>query len=206
MNYLLIDESDPADSFECEGKVLKPFFASTKLFREKQNLELLHKGRNVENALKRNKTNYFNLVHFSAHGTYNRSTKTQLDYSVIVQRRKGKDIEIFRPDSVVRTGLMADVFLSTNCQSFNPLFVDVLKNYQGISNYIAPVNSPYIGNTLIFSMMFYNTLLRRIRKNANHISDEIAIDSFQETKRCYSKYNKEEDFRLFNVGYNKTFK
>lgn len=157
MNYLLVDESDPADYFECEGAVLKTFFASSKMFNTKQSLELIRKNKDIELSLKRNKHNHFNIVQFSAHGFYNTGAKTDLDYSGFVKRRGNKrDIEIFRPDSIVRTGLHADIFLSTNCETFNPLFIDVLKHYKGVSNYIAPVNSPYIGNTLIFSMMFYS--------------------------------------------------
>jgi hypothetical protein len=160
MNYCLIDESDPNDFLECEGHVLQTFLASSGLFNHKKNLELIRKNNHIENSLKRNKDNYFNIVQFSAHGGYEPPTKTKIGYSNIVKRRGNReDIEIFRPDSIVRTGLKADVFLSTNCQTFNPLFLDIIKNYHGISNFIAPVNSPYIGNTLIFSMMFYNLLL-----------------------------------------------
>lgn len=206
MNYCLIDESDPFDYFECEGKVLKTFFTSSKLFNEKKSLDLIHKEKNIEHSLKYNKINHFNIVQFSAHGNYTPHTKTKLDYSTIVQRRRGKDIEIFRPDSIVRTGLKADLFFSTNCQTFNPLFIDIVKNYKGISNYIAPINSPYIGNTLIFSMMFYNLLLRKIRTNAVRISDNNIIDSFVQTKEAYKNYNDYEDYRLYNCKYGQVFK
>ena len=70
----------------------------------------------------------------------------------------------------------------------------------------APVNSPYIGNTLIFSMMFYNLLLRKIRKNAVRISDESIIASFKLAKIAYSKYNSKEDYRLYNRNSDKVFK
>jgi hypothetical protein len=204
MNYLLVDESDPTDCFECEGAVLKTFFASSAIFGT-NSLELIRKNKGIESSLKRNKIKYFNIVQFSAHGTYTAQTRNNLDYSAIVQRRKGHDIEIFRPDSIVRTGLQADVFLSTNCQTFNPLFLDVIRNYKGISNFIAPVNSPYIGNTLIFSMMFYNLLLRRIRINAVKISDDAIIDCFLRAKASYSKYVPNENFRLYNRKMNKVF-
>ena len=206
MNYCLIDESDPEDLFECEGHVLKTFFASSNLFTSQQNLELIRKSKSIESALKKFKTNYFNIVQFSAHGTYQPPTKTKLDYSTIVRRKGNKDIEIFRPDSIVRTGLKADVFISTNCETFNPLFIDVIRNYKGISNFIAPVNSPYIGNTLIFSMMFYNILLRKIRKNSTKITDNNIIESFKRAKNSYKKYNSKEDFRLYNCKYNQVFK
>lgn len=203
MNYCLIDESDPNDFLECEGHILKTFFASAKLFNHKESLELIRKNNHIENSLKRNKNNYFNIVQFSAHGTYKATTKNKLDYSVIVKKRiNRKDIEIFRPDSIVRTGLRADVFLSTNCQTFNPMFIDIIKNYKGVSNFIAPVNSPYIGNTLIFSMMFYNLLLRKVRTNSTKISDTHIIEAFKETKYAYRKYNSFEDYKLYNSKYN----
>lgn len=207
MNYLLVDESDPADYFECEGAVLKTFFASSKMFTAKNSLELIRKNKDIELSLKRNKNNYFNIVQFSAHGFYHTGVETDLDYSGFVKRRGNKsDVEIFRPDSIVRTGLQADIFLSTNCQTFNPLFIDVLKHYKGVSNYIAPVNSPYIGNTLIFSMMFYNLLFRKVRINATKIPDEKIIDCFIQTKSSYKSYNSKEDFRLYNVKFGRVYK
>jgi hypothetical protein len=206
MNYLLVDESDPDDFLECEGHVLKTFFESAKLFNKKQSLELIRKGNHIEDRIKKNKTQHFNIVQFSAHGNYFKGTKTTLDYSTIVKRRGGKDVEIFRPDSIVRTGLQADIFLSTNCQTFNSQFIEIIRNYNGVANYIAPVNSPYIGNTLIFSMMFYNLLLRRIRTKAIKISDKSIIESFFLAKASYVKYNEKEDFRLYNKQYNEVFK
>jgi len=206
MNYCLIDDSDPDDFLECEGDVLKTFFASSKLFNERNNFELIRKNRQIEQTLMRNKNNYFNIVQFSAHGSYKPSTRTKLDYSVIVQRRGNKqDIEIFRPDSIVRTGLKADLFFSTNCQTFNPHFIDILKNYSGVSNFIAPVNSPYIGNTLVFAMMFYNLLFRKVRRNATAIKDTAIIESFISAKKSYKNYNSEEHFKLYNCKQNKTF-
>ena len=201
MNYCLIDESDPNDFLECEGDVLKTFFKSAGIFNQKQCLELIRTSNHIETSLKQNKSNYFNIVQFSAHGSYTAATKNKLDYSTIVKRRSTKkDIEIFRPDSIVRTGLQADVFLSTNCQTFNPLFIDIIKNYKGVSNFIAPVNSPYIGNTLIFSMMFYNLLLRNVRKNGVKISDDAVIKAFKQTKIAYKKYNSFEDYKLYNTN------
>ena len=196
----------PNDWLECEGHVLKTFFESFKLFNEKQSLVSIRKTSQIELSLKKHADNYFNMVHISAHGFYKHNTKTHLDYSYIVQRRGNKDIEIFRPDSIVRTGLKADIILSKNCQTFNPVFIDVIKNYKGVSNFIAPVNSPYIGNTLVFSMMFYNLLLRTIRKNTVRISDENIIASFKLAKLAYSKYNSREDYRLYNRASNKVFK
>ena len=207
MNYLLVDESDPNDFLECEGDVLKTFFSSSGLFNKKENLELIRNCDHVEKRLKKNKNNYFNIVQFSAHGTYENATRTRLDYTTIVKRRGEKeDIEIFRPDSIVRTGLQADIFLSTNCQTFNPLFIDTLKHYKGISNFIAPVNSPYIGNTLVFSMMFYNLLLRRIKTKSTKITDDSIINAFLNAKASYRRYNKTEDFRLFNSCEKKIYK
>ncbi|MBA3705278.1 MAG: hypothetical protein H0W84_05090 [Bacteroidetes bacterium] len=206
MNYLLIDESDPGDIFECEGEVLKTFFSSTKIFNSKESLELIRKNNHIEQRLKKNDSNYFNIVQFSAHGNYTAKTRTNLEYSAIVKRRGTKDTEIFRPDSIVRTGLKTDIFFSTNCETFNSLFIDVIKHYKGVSNFIAPVNSPYIGNTLIFSMMFYNILLRRIRINATKITNENIIESFKLAKSSYKKYNSKEDFRLYNCKYDKVFK
>ncbi|MGQ0826978.1 MAG: hypothetical protein ACT4ON_01155 [Bacteroidota bacterium] len=206
MNYLLIDESDPGDIFECEGEVLKTFFASTRIFNSKHNQELIRKNSHVEQILKAKQNNYFNIVQFSAHGNYTVKTKNNLDYSAIIKRRGCNNTEIFRPDSIVRTGLRADVFLSTNCKTFNPVFIDVIRHYKGVSNFIAPINSPYIGNTLIFSMMFYNLLLRKIRINTRKIPDDTVITAFKQAKASYKRYNSEEDFRLYNCKYNKVFK
>lgn len=206
MNYLLIDESDPEDIFECEGDVLKTFFASTKIFHSKNNLELIRKNKSIEQKLKAKKNHYFNIVQFSAHGNYTVKTQRNLDYSAIIKSRGNKDTEIFRPDSIVRTGLQTDIFLSTNCKTFNPLFIDVIRHYKGVSNFIAPVNSPYIGNTLIFSMMFYNLLLRKIRINTRKIPDDNVIEAFKQAKYSYKKYNSKEDFRLYNCKYDKTFR
>ncbi len=206
MNYLLVDESDPGDIFECEGAVLKTFFKSTQIFTSKENLELIRKNIPIEKRLARNSNNYFNIVQFSAHGNYSEKTKANLEYSAIVKRRGLVDTEIFRPDSIVRTGLKADIFFSTNCQTFNPLFIDVLRHYKGISNFIAPVNSPYIGNTLVFAMMFYNVLLRKLRVNSVKFTDDNIIDSFKVAKGAYKKYNSDEDFRLYNCKYNEIFK
>lgn len=96
MNYLLVDESDPGDIFECEGEVLKAFFTSTRIFNSKENLELIRKNTHVEKRLAKNYNNYFNIVQFSAHGSYTEKTKANLDYSVIVKRRGLIDTEIFR--------------------------------------------------------------------------------------------------------------
>lgn len=207
MNYCLIDESDPNDFLECEGSVLKTFFASSGIFNNKHNLELIRKNQHIENRLMRNKNNYFNIVQFSAHGGYEAPTKTKLAYTNIVKRNGNKeDIEIFKPDSIVRTGLKADIFLSTNCQTFNPIFIDIIKNYPGVSNFIAPANRPFIGDTLIFSLMFYNQLLRKIRSNTTKISDNYIVDAFKTTNNAYKKYNSVDEFRLYNKNMNRIFK
>lgn len=199
MNYCLIDESDSNDFLECEGDVLKTFFKSSGAFLEKNNLELIRKGVNIEKRIKTHKTQSFNIVQFSAHGTYKKPTRTKLEYSGII-RRKGnnRDVELFRPDSIVRTGLKADLFFSTNCQTFNPQFIDLLRHYKGISNFIAPVNSPYIGNTLVFSMMFYNSLYRKIKSNSSKINDLDIITSFKRTSKAFKKYQINEEYRLYN--------
>ena len=101
MNYLLVDESDPGDIFECEGEVLKTFFTSTRIFNSKENLELIRKNTHVEKRLARNYNNYFNIVQFSAHGNYSEKTKANLEYSAIVKRRGLVDTEIFRPDGLI---------------------------------------------------------------------------------------------------------
>lgn len=207
MNYCLIDESDPKDFLECEGEVLSTFFNSSGLFYKGNNLELIRQNKHIEECIKRKRNKYYNIVQFSAHGNYFKGTKKQLDYTTIVQRRYNKeDVEIFRPDSIVRTGLEADLFFSTNCQTFNPHFIDIIKNYGRISNFIAPANSPCIGNTLVFTMMFYNRLLRLTRTNAIKLSDENILKSFLQTKKSYKKYNDTEDFRLYNFNLSKIFK
>jgi hypothetical protein len=92
MNYCLIDESDPADYFECEGAVLKTFFKSSKLFNVRQNLELIHTNKNIEESIVKHNSQYFNIIQFSAHGFYRTGTKSTLFTSGMVKRRNGKDV------------------------------------------------------------------------------------------------------------------
>jgi hypothetical protein len=207
MNYCLIDESDPNDFLECEGEVLSAFFNSSELFGTGKNLELIRENKQIEESIKSKRNKYYNIFQFSAHGNYFKGTKNKLDYTTIVQRRGNKeDVEIFRPDSIVRTGLQADLFFSTNCKTFNSHFIDIIKNYGGISNFIAPANSSSIGNTLIFAMMFYNLLFRQVRSNALKISEENIIESFKIASCSYKRYGTKDDFRLYSTKYNKVFK
>src|ERR1039458_6743519 len=144
MNYCLIDESDENDQFETEGEILSQFFKSSQLFNRKNSLEIFRTGQNIEDVLKRRRWNKFNIVHFGAHGWYNQATDKKMDSSSFLRRTTGRPVEIFKHDSVVRTGLVCDVFLSTNCLTFNPAFTEILQHYKGVKNYIAPIDCPYI--------------------------------------------------------------
>jgi hypothetical protein len=129
-----------------------------------------------------------------------------MDYSALYKKQGRNQIETFRADSIVRTGLKADVIVCTCCQTFNPVFLEVIANYHGVSNFIAPVGQPQIGNTMVFSIMFYNKLLREIKKISKVIPDKAIIKAFEVTKKAYKSYVSDEDFRLYNRQSNKVFK
>ena len=203
MNYCIIDESNPEDYFECEGHVLKTFFKSSGIFQIRNSIEVMRTGQNIEHFLKAKRNKEYNIVHFGAHGDYMQGTKRKLDYSAYYGLIKGNRAEIFKHDSVVRVGLKANIFLSTNCKTFNTAFIDIIRNYDGIKNYIAPVDSPYIGDTLIFSLMFYNKILRV--SPSKLLNDNTIIDCFKEVKRSFIKCHRLGDFKLYNHNTNKIY-
>jgi hypothetical protein len=202
INYALIDDSDKTDEFEAEGEIFKAFFATSHRLNFKNSLEIIHPTARIEDKLKKSKQKYFNIIHLAAHGYYEKETPRKMDYSAIYQKRGKLQKEVFRADSIVRTGLLADVIVSTCCQTFNPIFIDIISNYKGVSNFIAPANKPYIGDTMVFSMMFYNKLLRQIKSSSERISDRIVIDAFKATKVSYKRYVNDADFKLYNKKLN----
>lgn len=206
INYAIIDDSDPDDEFEIEGEIFKSFFSTSHRLNFKDSIEIITPIDRVENQLRKAKQKYYNIIHLGAHGYYKKETKGQMDYTAIYQKRGNKQKEIFRADSIVRTGLKADILLSTCCQTFNPAFLEIITNYQGVSNFIAPVGQPLIGNTMVFSMMFYNKLLREIKPISNAIPDKVIINAFKITKKAYKSYVSNEDFRLYNRKLGKIFK
>lgn len=196
INYCIVDETDPSDEFECEGEVVKTFFRTSPIFDFKDSLELIQQKADVENELKKDSPRLFNIFHFSAHGAYFKKNKKELDYSCIYRTRGNQAIEIFRPDTIVRAKLQADVFLSTCCQTFNDHFIEIIEGYGQIYNFIAPEDSPDTGDTIIFSLMFYNELIRRITLAQEEIKDKAIHDAFKKTNKAYEKYEGAGNFKL----------
>lgn len=202
ITYCIIDEADPLEEFECEGEVIRTFFLTSPVFHFKHSQGLIQSKTDIESRLKRNPQKFFNILHFAAHGTYSKKTKWKLDYSVISQKRNRRVKEIFRPDTIVRAELQADVFLSTCCQTFNKSFIEIINGYGEINNFIAPKNSPIIGDTIIFSLMFYNELIRRISLRQKEIKDHAIIDAFLMANKAYKIYEGEGNFNLYNYSEN----
>lgn len=198
ITYCIVDETDPSEEFECEGEVIKTFFGTSPIFDFEDRLELIQQKADIENELKKDSPRLFNIFHFSAHGAYFNKNKKELDYSCIYRKRGKQEIEIFRPDTIVRSELQADVFLSTCCQTFNDHFIEIIKGYGQIYNFIAPEDSPDTGDTIIFSLMFYNELIRRITLSQKEIKDKAILDAFMITKKAYKSYNGEGNFKLYN--------
>lgn len=198
ISYCLIDGTNPAEVFECEGKVVKAFFDTSPVFDRKYSQAFIQPKGNIRDKSSRWFYFPFNIFHLAAHGTYFRKTKNQLDYSVIVQQRGKREVEIFAHDTVVRSMLQADVFLSTCCNTFNDPFVEVLAGYGYIKNFIAPKDAPSSGDTIIFSLMFYNELLRRVKPTQKEIEDDDVIDAFKLTNRAYRSYHGKGSFKLYN--------
>lgn len=155
ITYCIIDETDPFDEFECEGEVIKTFFSTSPVFDFRNSLELIRPRIDIENKLKNTHKKLFNILHFAAHGAYFMKTKRTLDYSVIYQKRGKREKEIFRPDTIVRAELQADVFLSTCCQTFNNYFIEMIKGYKNIHNFIAPKDIP---PSRRYSYIFFDVL------------------------------------------------
>lgn len=200
ITYCIIDETDPFDEFECEGEVIRTFFLTSPVFDFHHSQELIRSKADTESKLKNNPQKLFNILHFAAHGTYFRKTKRKLDYSVIYQKRGKRVKEIFRPDTIVRAELQADVFVSTCCQTFNDSFIEIIHGYGEINNFIAPENSPLTGDTIIFSLMFYNELIGGITLSQKEIKDKAIIDAFAITNKAYKSYRGEGSFKLYNYS------
>lgn len=205
ITYCIVDETDPDGDFECEGDVIGTFFSTSPVFDYANSRELIRQKAKVEDKLKNDSQKLFNIFHFAAHGAYFEKNKQQLDYACIYRTKGKQAIEIFRPDTIVRAGLQADVFLSTCCQTFNDHFIDIIENYKGIYNFIAPKDSPSSGDTIIFSLMFYNELLRLITKSQKEIKDNDIIDAFSLTKKAYKSYEGTGNFNLFNHSKNEIY-
>ena len=198
INYYIVDETDPYDEFECEGKVVETFFSTSPIFNLKNSRSVIRPKSDVEAKLKRETRRLLNIFHLAAHGAYYRKTRNKLDYSCIYGKRGKKEREIFRPDTIVRAELQADLFLSTCCNTFNDFFLEEMNGYGEVYNFIAPKDDPLIGDTTIFSLMFYNELLRQIKISQKQIPDDEIRKAFQITNKAYKSYKGIGKFRLYN--------
>jgi len=199
ITYCIIDETDPRDEFECEGEVIRTFFSTSPKFDLKNSRAYIRPKRDIVNKLMNDSQSLLNIFHFSAHGAYHQRKKKELDYSCIYRKRGNQWVEIFRPDTIVRVNLRAEVFLSTCCQTFNDYFIEIIFGYGGIANFIAPQNTPFIRDTTIFSLMFYNELLNRITSSQKVMKPRAVIDSFKITNKAYKAYKGEGRFLLYNL-------
>jgi hypothetical protein len=198
INYLIIDETDPAHEFECEGDVIETFFSTSKAFNFKKCKKHIHSKTDLEDWLRREKMQSFNIVHLAAHGRYRPKSGTELDYSAVYRQRGSIEKEIFRPDTIVRACLEADLLVSTCCETFNDHFLGVLNGYGGVANFIAPQGDPYIGDTIVFSLMLYNGLIREVGYLKNKLSDKSIRESFKIAQKGYKAYQGEGDFKLYS--------
>jgi len=205
INYLIMDETDPSDEFECEGDMVGRFFSTSKSINFKKSRERVHLKSDLEGWLKRRRIQSFNIVHLAAHGHYLPKNGQDLDYSTVTRRRGSSEKEIFRPDTVVRTALEADLLVSTCCETFNEHFLGVLSGYGGVANFIAPRGEPYMGDTIVFSMMLYNGLIREVGFLKNKLSDKSILESFQTARKGYRAYQGEGDFKLYNLKRDKVY-
>lgn len=199
MTYCIFDETDPRDEFECEGSVVDSFFRTSPIFRLRRSFAFLQ--RNID-PIRKLPSPFYNIVHFAAHGTYFKRSKRKLDYSVLYGRSKR---DLFRPDSLVRTQLQVDLFVSTCCETYNSPWIEILRGYGDIYNYIAPRGRPLIGDTVVFSLMLYNDLIRQIRRSATEIQDDAIIASFKIANEAYRAYKGQGDFRLFAIRKNREY-
>ncbi len=199
ITYCIIDETDPLDEFECEGSIVKDFFCTSPVFDRKASLALIRRKIDLERKLAKNPQKLFSIFHLAAHGRYFARTRTRLAFPTITGRRNGREFEILRPDSLVVTKLKADVLLSTCCDSFNERFIGVLRGYGAIRNYIAPVDDPQPGDTIVFALMFYNQLIRDIRVSQKQVGDEQIRKAFETARVAYVSYSGCGTFRLYNA-------
>ena len=205
ITYCIIDETDPSEEFECEGKVIEQFFKTSPLFEPSNCISRIQKNVDVENFIRSRTTGVFHIFHLAAHGAYYRKGKGRLDYSVILSRRGKEEREIFRHDTIVRSGLEADVFVSTCCQSFNDAFLDTLEHYEKVWNFIAPAREPLIGETILFSLLFYNDLLRNTKLSASWVKDDTVKRSFLKARKAFLAYGVTGDFRLYVQAENREY-
>lgn len=205
ITYCIIDVTDPRDEFECEGRVIETFFSTSDDFDFKKSHALIRPKADLKKKLKSFHQDSFNIFHFAAHGIYFKKTKQKLDYTAIYQKRGKREVEVFRPDTIVRLGLKSDVFISTSCETFNDYFLEIIRGYGGIKNFIAPIDSPISGETIIFSLMFYNELIREIASNQKEIKDKEILKSFRLTKKGYKSYRGKGNFKLYNYDLNRIY-
>jgi hypothetical protein len=198
INYLLIDETDQADDLECEGEILERYFSSSRRVNDKRSVSHIHRKSDYLSKLKKGRANKFNIVHLAAHGEYQKKQKDRLDRSAVYRKRDWVGKEVFCPDAIVRTELCADVFVSTCCQTFNDHFLEVLKGYGKVRNYIAPVKGPFPGETIVFSLLFYNDLINRLAWHNGRIPDDGVISSFRLAQKAFKTYGGAGRFRLYN--------
>jgi len=196
--YCIVDETDPYEEFECEGEVVATFLRTSGSVDLKRSLSLVRRKIDIERALKRHCSKPFNIFHIAAHGAYLRRTKGRLDHASIYRTRGRRDVEIMRPDTLVRAKVQCDLLLSTCCESFNKYFLEVIEGYGGVRNFIAPAGDPLIGDTMVFAMMFYNDLLCRTCPSKRWLGDRDVIASFRTVRRAYLTYGGEGRFRLYN--------
>lgn len=199
ITYCIVDETDPSDVCECEGEVIRTFFSTMPIFDEKNSRVLIRQKGDIEDMLENDTRNFFNIFHLAAHGKYDEKNKQQLDYSSVYRKRGKQEVEIFRPDTIVIAELQADVFLSTCCQTFNDHFIKIIKGYGEIYNFIAPEDCPEAGDTIIFSLMFYNDLIRRITLAQKGIKDKDIYDAFKITNEAYKKYGGTGNFKIASL-------
>jgi hypothetical protein len=198
ITYYIVDATDPRDEFECEGEVVRTFFSTSPVFDIDNSPTLIQSESNIENRLKRDTRRFFNVFHLAAHGAYFKRTKKMLDYSCIYGKRGKQEREIFRPDTLVRVKLQADLFLSTCCNTFNDYFLEEINGYGEVYNLVAPRDDPLTGDTIIFSLMFYNELIRRIRVSQKQIPNDEIKKAFQVTNKAYKAYKGLGRFALYN--------
>lgn len=198
INYLIIDETDPSHEFECEGEVVEKFFSTSKAFNFNRCKKRLRRKSDLEDWLKRDRTKDYNIIHLAAHGRYDPRNGKEMDYSAVYRRRGNSEKEIFRPDTIVRACLKADLLVSTCCETFNDHFLDVLNGYGGVKNLIAPQGEPFIGDTIVFSLMLYNGLVRETGFLKRGLSDKSIRESFLLARKGYRAYQGEGSFRLYN--------
>lgn len=196
ITYYIVDETDPDVDYECEGEVIRSFFKTSPVFDSVNSRALIRPKARLEEKLKTDSRKLFNIFHLAAHGAYFDENKQQLGYACIYRTRGKQVIEIFRPDTIVRAGLNADVFLSTCCQTFNDHFLDIIENYEGIKNFIAPEEDPLSGDTIVFSLMFYNELLRQITKSQKEIKNDDIFYAFSLTNKAYKSYGGTGNFKI----------